>query len=100
MPHGLPPCDEQHQLHARLHPKSHILASLSTHCTRKQLRLMDQGIKLREELSESKRKLAETDTLARLRAQNNEAMPNLLQRMGSESAFKGVPSDETDGTDG
>ncbi|CAE7834047.1 unnamed protein product, partial [Symbiodinium sp. KB8] len=59
-------------------------------------RLMDQGIKLREELSESKRKLAE----ARLRAQNSEAMPNLLQRMGSESAFKGVPSDETDGTDG
>lgn len=62
--------------------------------------LMDQGIKLREELSESKRKLAEADTLARLRAQNSEAMPNLLQRMGSESAFKGVPSDETDGTDG
>ena len=29
-----------------------------------------------------------------------QAMPNLLQRMGSESAFKGVPSDETDGTDG
>ena len=43
---------------------SHILARLCTRCTRKQLRLMDQGIKLREELSESKRKLAEADTLA------------------------------------
>jgi len=49
--------------------------------------LSEQSIKLRQELTDSKRKLAEAETTARLhkaKSQSGENMPNLLKSLGSD----------------